>query len=107
MAELARRTKMQTKQLEQLNHQIEVRASQVKNLALRSQWQQAKTIKNYQSEYDRIRNHLANNAHPKHHNITSQQHKEHMRRPRSKSFRLHAVKTKTKHKYSDLRYGLT
>ena len=62
MALLARRSKMQTKQLEQLNHQIEVRASKVKNLALRNQWQQAKTIKNCQSEYNRIRNHLNDNT---------------------------------------------
>ena len=53
---------MQTKQLEHLSQQIEVRASRIQNLALRNQWQQAKTIKNYQSEHDRIRNHLANNT---------------------------------------------
>ena len=62
MALLERRNKMQTKQLEHLNQQIEVRASRIQNLALRSQWQQAKTIQNYQSEHDRIRNHLANNT---------------------------------------------
>jgi hypothetical protein len=57
-------TKMQLSQLEELNKQIEVRKSRRENIALRNQWMKAKTVKNYQTEYDRIRNHLANTTTP-------------------------------------------
>ena len=62
--------KMQTNQLERMNKDIEVRKSRRENIDLRNQWMRAKTVKNYQTEYDRIRNHLANTATP---GITRQQ----------------------------------
>ena len=62
--------KMQTSQLERMNKDIEVRKSRRENIDLRNQWMRAKTVKNYQTEYDRIRNHLENTAMP---GITRQQ----------------------------------
>ena len=53
---------MQTSQLERMNKEIEVRHNRTTNLNIRNGWLRAKTIKNYQSEYDRIRNHMANSA---------------------------------------------
>ncbi len=64
MAELARHMKQQTKQLQFMNSQIEARAARSSNIMLRNQMMQAKTSANYQTEYDRIRNHLANNIVP-------------------------------------------
>ncbi len=64
MAQLARYSKLQAKQLQFMNEQIEARASIHQNIAIRSQWMQAKTSKNYQTEYDRIRSHLENNLFP-------------------------------------------
>ena len=61
---LARHSKMQTKQLQFMNEQIEARASRQQNIAIRNQWMQAKTAKNHQTEYDRIRSHLENNIFP-------------------------------------------
>ena len=61
---LARHSKMQTKQLQHMNEQIGARAARHQNIIIRNQWMQAKTSKNYQTEYDRIRNHLANNLLP-------------------------------------------
>jgi hypothetical protein len=66
MSELARHMKKQTKQLQHLNEQIEVRAARRQNIALRNSWMQAKVSKNYQTEYDRIRNHLQNSIAPGH-----------------------------------------
>ena len=51
---------MQTSQLERMNKEIETRHNRTANLDIRNGWLRAKTIKNYQSEYDRIRNHMAN-----------------------------------------------
>jgi hypothetical protein len=64
MSELARRMKKQTKQLQHLNEQIEVRAARRQSITLRNSWMQAKTSKNYQSEYDRLRSHLQNSLAP-------------------------------------------
>jgi len=64
MSELARRMKKQTKQLQFLNEQIEVRAARRQNITLRNSWMQAKTSKNYQTEYDRIRSHLQDSVAP-------------------------------------------
>ena len=64
MSELSRRMKKQTKQLMHLNEQIEARAARQQNIVLRNSWMQAKTSKNYQTEYDRIRSHLQNNIAP-------------------------------------------
>ena len=61
---LARHSKMQTKQLQFMNAQIEARAARTQNIATRNGWMQAKTSKNYQTEYDRIRGHLENNLLP-------------------------------------------
>ena len=64
MSELSRHMKKQTKQLMHLNEQIETRAARQQNIVLRNSWMQAKTSKNYQTEYDRIRSHLANSIVP-------------------------------------------
>ena len=64
MSELARRMKKQTKQLQFLNEQIDVRAARQHNITLRNSWMQAKTSKNYQTEYDRIRSHLQDSVAP-------------------------------------------
>ena len=53
---------MQTHQLERMNKEIEVRHNRKANIEIRNGWLRAKTIKNYQTEYDRIRNHMANSA---------------------------------------------
>jgi len=61
---LAKHMKMQLSQLEAMNKEIEVRRTRRSNIDIRNKWQQAKTVKNYQSEYDRIRSHLGNSATP-------------------------------------------
>ena len=53
---------IQSSQLERMNKEIELRHNRTSNLNIRNGWLQAQTIKNYQSEYDRIRNHMANSA---------------------------------------------
>ena len=55
---------MQLHQLERMNREMEVRSTRKVNLEIRNTWQQAKNIKNYQSEYDRIRSHMANSSVP-------------------------------------------
>ena len=55
---------MQLRQLERMNKEMEVRGTRKANLEIRNKWQQAKNIKNYQSEYDRIRSHMANSVVP-------------------------------------------
>ena len=55
---------MQTHQLERMNKEIEVRHNRTANINIRNGWLRAKTIKNYQTEYDRIRNHMENSAVP-------------------------------------------
>jgi hypothetical protein len=45
-----------------MNKHIEVRNGRRENLDMINKWQQA--IKSYQTEYDRIRNHLANTLIP-------------------------------------------
>ena len=56
--------RMQPSQLEAMNKEMEVRRTRRSNIDIRNKWQQAKTVKNYQSEYDRIRSHLGNSATP-------------------------------------------
>ena len=51
---------IQISQIERLNKEIETRRNRTANIDIRNGWLRAKTIKNYQSEYDRIRNHMAN-----------------------------------------------
>ena len=55
---------MQISQLERINKEIETRHNRTSNLNIRNGWLRAKTIKNYQSEYDRIRSHMENSAMP-------------------------------------------
>ena len=55
---------MQSHQLDRINKEIELRQNRTANINIRSGWLRAKTIKNYQSEYDRIRSHMANSATP-------------------------------------------
>ena len=61
---LAKAMNMQFRQLDRLNKEMEVRSSRRANLEIRNKWNQAKNIKNYQSEYDRIRAHMANSVVP-------------------------------------------
>ena len=53
---------MQSSQLERISKEIELRHNRTANLHIRNGWLRGQTIKNYQSEYDRIRNHLGNSA---------------------------------------------
>ena len=55
---------MQLHQLDRLNKEIEVRASRTQNLDIRNKWLHAQKVKNYQSEYDRIRSHMNNSVLP-------------------------------------------
>ena len=61
---LAKHMNMQFKQIDRLNKEMEVRSSRRANLEIRNKWYQAKNIKNYQPEYDRIRTHMANSVVP-------------------------------------------
>ena len=61
---LAKHMRMQLEQLGAKNKEMEVRQARRANIDIRNKWQQAKTVKNYQSEYDRIRNHLGNSSMP-------------------------------------------
>jgi hypothetical protein len=58
---LEKYVKRRMEQLELLNKDIELRVSRRANITIRNQWMEAKRIKNYQTEYDMIRNHLAHN----------------------------------------------
>ena len=55
---------MQLHQLERYNKEMEVRAARVENLDIGNKWLHAKKVKNYQSEYDRIRGHMDNSIIP-------------------------------------------
>jgi hypothetical protein len=57
-------SKMQLSQLKELNNQIEARLIRTKIIALTNEWKQKQKMRNYQSEYDRIRNELENSALP-------------------------------------------
>ena len=61
---LKKHMNMQLHQLERFNREMEVRATRVESLDIRNKWLQAKKIKNYQSEYDRIRGHMENSVLP-------------------------------------------
>ena len=61
---MRRRMNMQSSQLERINKEIELRHNRTANLNIRNGWLRAQTIKNYQSEYDRIRSHMENSAMP-------------------------------------------
>ena len=51
-------------QLETMNREMVLTSSRRANVDIRSKWLEAKTVKNYQTEYDRIRNHLSHNLIP-------------------------------------------
>jgi uncharacterized protein YukE len=57
-------SKMQLSQFKELNNQIETRLTRTKSVALTNEWRQKQNMRNYQSEYDRIRNELENSALP-------------------------------------------
>ena len=59
---LAQHMNMQLNQMERMNREMEVRSTRKANLEIRNKWQQAQHIKNYQSEYDRVRSHMANSV---------------------------------------------
>ena len=57
-------SRKQISQLRAENRQIEARLTRTKSIALTNEWKQKQTMRNYQSEYDRIRNELSNSALP-------------------------------------------
>ena len=57
-------SKLQLRQLNVLNKQIEARLTRTKSVALVNEWREKQNMRNYQSEYDRIRNELSNSAIP-------------------------------------------
>ena len=61
---LAKHMRMQLEQLGAKNKEMEVRQARRASIDIRNKWMQAKTVKNYQSEYDRIRGELGNSALP-------------------------------------------
>ena len=61
---MERYSKMHLRELKALNAQIEARLTRGKSIALVNEWRQKQNIRNYTSEYDRIRNELSNSAIP-------------------------------------------
>ena len=59
-------SKKQIAQLKAVNEQIEARLTRTRSIALTNEWKQKQVMRNYQSEYDRIRNELSNSATPFH-----------------------------------------
>ena len=57
-------SKTQISQLKEVNNQIEARLTRTRSVALTNEWKQKQNMRNYQSEYDRIRNELSNSALP-------------------------------------------
>ena len=57
-------SKRQISHLKDINNQIEARLTRTKSIALTNEWRQKQNMRNYQSEYDRIRNELLNSAMP-------------------------------------------
>jgi uncharacterized protein (DUF111 family) len=60
----------QFNQLDRLNKELEITHTRTANLDIRNKWMNNKKIKNYQSEYDRIRTHMSHSGSP-HHTIDS------------------------------------
>jgi uncharacterized protein (DUF111 family) len=54
----------QYNQLDRLNKELEIKQTRASNLEIRNKWMHNKKIKNYQSEYDRIRSHMGNSMTP-------------------------------------------
>ena len=57
-------SKKQLSQLKEVNNPIEARLTRTRGVALTNEWKQKQAMRNYQSEYDRIRNDLLNSALP-------------------------------------------
>ena len=57
-------SKTQISQLKEVNNQLEARLIRTRSVALTNEWKQKQNMRNYQSEYDRIRNELLNSAMP-------------------------------------------
>jgi hypothetical protein len=57
-------SKLQLSQFKDLNKQIAARLKRTKSVALTNEWRQKQNMRNYHSEYDRIRNELENSALP-------------------------------------------
>ena len=55
---------LRLQQFKALNNQLEARLTRSKNVALVNEWRQKQTMRNYQSESDRVRNELSNSAIP-------------------------------------------
>ena len=55
---------LQLSQLKKINTQLEARLPRTKRVALTHEWRQKQTMRNHQSEHDRIRNELSNSALP-------------------------------------------
>ena len=55
---------VQLSQIQAMNRQVEAMFKQKKSIDFRNKWMHAKTVKNYQTEYDRIRGHLDNSTTP-------------------------------------------
>ena len=53
---------MQSHQLDRMNKEIELRHNRAANLSIRNKWMEGKVMRNYQSEYDRIRTHMDQNS---------------------------------------------
>ena len=61
---MERYSNLQLRQLKALNNQIEARLTRTRSVALIDEWRQKRNMRNYQSEYDRIRNELSKSAIP-------------------------------------------
>ncbi len=59
MAMLNRYSKMQQAQVKRINDEIEARATKQSSIILKNQITPAETSKMYQTEYNRIKNHLS------------------------------------------------
>ena len=59
---LARYSKIQLKQVNEMNDHIEAKASRQANIAIRNQWMQSKQSNLYQTEYNRVRHHIGRNG---------------------------------------------
>jgi hypothetical protein len=61
---MERFSKLQLHQLKAVQKQTEARLARTTSIALTNEWRQKHNMRNYQSEYDRIRNELSNSALP-------------------------------------------
>jgi hypothetical protein len=61
---MERFSKLQLNQLMAVKKQTEARLARTTSIALTNEWKQRQNMRNYQSEYDRIRNELSNSALP-------------------------------------------